>query len=66
MNIKLKTASVLNIKTGDFLPMTGIRVAKLAWLEDNQHKSLENTVAIINSLTNLNAQFAEPWQVSLK
>ena len=43
--------------------MSGIRVAKLAWLPDNKDKLLENLVSIISSITQLNAKFAEPWQV---
>ena len=61
--IKLTAAAVLNMKTGEYATMTGIRVAKLAWLSDFEHESLRRVTALVTALTGMNATFSEPWQV---
>jgi hypothetical protein len=40
-----------------------MRIAKLAWLPGNKDSALNNLVAMISSLTQLNAEFSEPFQV---
>ena len=60
---ELNTAYVQDIKSGEVVSGDGMRIAKLAWLPGNKDSVLNNLVAIISSLTQLIAEFSEPFQV---